>query len=207
MAGELLLEAYPLTWPERQARTPSHRRRRGKFQMGLAQARDELLGELGRIGARNVVISTNVPVRRDGLPYADAREPEDPGVAVYFERRRGGAEWVSFVIACDTYDKVKFNIRAVGATIEALRAIERHGSTEMLEQAFTGFAALPPAWPNGAPWWDVLGLPPGASEEQIRAAHRELAMVHHPDRGGDATRMAEINAARDAALTTRSTSS
>lgn len=200
MSGELLLDAYPLTWPERQPRTAPARRRIAKFQAGLAQARDELLAELGRLGARQIVVSTNVPVRRDGLPSATAHEPGDPGVAVYFERRPSMAEpgkWVPFVIACDSYRLVKWNLRAVGATVEALRAIERHGSTAMLEQAFKGFAALPPGPSSvGRPWWVILEVAQDADEAAVVASFRALSLRWHPDRpGGDVVRMAEINAA------------
>lgn len=192
--GKLLLEAYPLHWPERQPRKSPMERRTGHFKVGLGVARDELLNELKLLGARDVVITSNVPTRRDGLPYADAREPNDPGVAVYFERR--GRQ---YVFACDTFTKFVQNLRAVGMTIGSLRAIERYGASEMLEQAFTGFAALPPA-SREVPWWETLGVPQGSTREAVVAAHRELALRHHPDRGGDAARMAAINAARDAAL-------
>lgn len=187
MVGELLLEAYPLTWPERQPRTPSHARGHAAFKWELARSRDELLHELKLLGAKDIVISTNVPTRRDGLPYAVAREPADPGVAVYFERKSK-----SFVLACDTYNRVKYNLRAIGATVEALRAIERHGSTSMLEQAFTGFAALPPAG-RVEPWWEVLGVARDASAMTVRDRFRELARIHHPDVGGDGATMARIN--------------
>jgi DnaJ domain len=46
----------------------------------------------------------------------------------------------------------------------------------------------------------ILGVPPGASAEEVAAAYRELAKRWHPDRGGGdeaARRMAEINAAYD----------
>lgn len=191
--GKLLLESYPLHWPDRQPRKGAGQRRPGPFKVTLGVARDELMRELKLLGAKDIVITSNVPTRRDGLPYADAREPRDPGVAVYFERRGR-----PFVFACDTFTRFLQNLRAVGMTIAALRAIQRYGATEMLEQAFTGFAALPPAG-REVPWWEVLGVPPNATPEQIATAHRELAMIHHPDRGGDPTRMAEINAARDAA--------
>jgi DnaJ domain len=46
----------------------------------------------------------------------------------------------------------------------------------------------------------VLGLPPGATPEQVAATYRELAKRWHPDRNGGVAadqRMAEINAAYD----------
>ena len=43
----------------------------------------------------------------------------------------------------------------------------------------------------------LLGVGERASAAQIREAHRKLASVLHPDRGGSDARLAEINAARD----------
>lgn len=196
--SDSLLEAYPLTWPEGRSRTPPGRRRAGHFQVGFAVSRDELLAELGRLGAREVIVSTNVRTRRDGLPYSDEREPSDPGVAVYFQR-----SGKPFVIACDTYLKVKHNLRAIGATVEALRAIGRHGASQMLEQAFTGFAALPAARAAEPSWWDVLDVSPDAGIDEIKAARDRLALGAHPDRGGDHERMARVNRAYDAACQER----
>ncbi len=168
-------------------------RRHGIFQVTLGQARDHLVHELDLLGAKGVVISSDIPTRRDGLPMASAAEPKDPGVAIYFERMVAG-EWRPFVLACDAFRKVHWNMRAVGLTVGALRSIQRYGATEMLEQAFTGFAALPPAG-RLTPWWEVLGVEPNADEATIRKAYRELAAIHHPDKGGDIVRMSEINVA------------
>ncbi len=200
-AGELLRAAYPLTWPDHQPRTaPETRRTSALFKASFGKARDELMAELGRLHARHVVLSTNIPLRRDGLPYADARQPEDPGVAVYFERLRQPA-WLPFVIACDVYSKVEWNLRAVGLTIESLRAIERHGSTSMMEQAFTGYSALPQHTTPPESWRVVLGfgLSQHPSPEALRARHREMAKTHHPDVGGSPDEMARINHAYDRA--------
>jgi hypothetical protein len=43
----------------------------------------------------------------------------------------------------------------------------------------------------------VLGLPPSASEETVRARFHDLAFEHHPDRGGDAAKMRRVLAAYD----------
>lgn len=191
-------ERFPLYWPEGQPRT----RYRGQaaFKVEFVRSRDDLLHSLDLLGAKTVIISTNIPIRSDGLPRAGV-EPTDPGVAVYFERRIGTDYKVPlkpFVIACDAFSKVRWNLRAVGGTVEALRAIQRYGATSMLEQAFTGFAALPPK-SQGRPWWEVLGLTADASRDVVLGAYRILAQLHHPDRGGDPARMVEINQAYEEA--------
>lgn len=170
-------DAYPLQWPAGRRRTPAECRDWGRFKGTRNEVQSAMLDEIERMGGRNIVVSTNVPVRRDGLPYASAKEPSDPGVAVYFER---GKERVCF--ACDQYDRVWKNMRAIGKTIEAMRGIERWGSKEMLDRAFTGFAALPP--PDAAiempgpgalpkPWHTILNVDPDAPWQDIRSAYRE----------------------------------
>jgi hypothetical protein len=82
----MTIDAYPLTWPYPQPRTEPQRRQPARFQVNTSDALNDLRLELDRLRTRHVVISSCVPVRRDGLPYTYTREPADPGVAVYFDR-------------------------------------------------------------------------------------------------------------------------
>ena len=48
--------------------------------------------------------------------------------------------------------------------------------------------------------YDLLGLKPGASEDEIKAAHKRLMKDFHPDKGGTDYLAAKINQAKDVLL-------
>jgi hypothetical protein len=154
----------------------------------MGQARDQLVDELGLLGAEDVVVSTNVPLRSDGLPYADNRLIPDPGVAVYFMFKRK-----ALVMARDGFKTVAGNIRSLTLALEGMRQLERHGGSAMMEKAFQGFAAIaPPDWKK--PWHEVFGVQPDWHGD-IKELYREKARMRHPDAGGNDTLMAELNIA------------
>ena len=181
------MEAFPLDWPTGWPRAPH--RKHSRYEVGLSSARDHLLRQLKSSGASSIVLSTNIPLRRDGLPYADYREPSDPGVAVYWNDRKNQAR----VIACDVWRTVRENLRAVGLTLESLRQIERSGASELMERAFSGFARLPESTERTC--WQVLGLDLDVSFVRLVERYRELALERHPDRGGSNEAMSELNRA------------
>lgn len=100
--------------------------------------------------------------------------------------------------ACDKWWAVEDNPWAIGKTIAAIRQIERAGSSDMMERAFTGFAAI--AAPSGPNWWEVLGVSRDAGQDEIKSAFRELAKKNHPDAGGEAEKFVVITKAYESAM-------
>ena len=194
---------YPLQWPEGWKRMQSYQRKTATFSrqgkaLTVFDGVQRVLDELQRLGVHqdDVIVSTNLQTRLDGLPRSNQARPGDPGVCVYWKPAKSPMR----CMAVDRYDEVQDNLAAVAATLEAMRSIERHGGAAILDRAFTGFAALPAPAGGKREWWTVLELPSTASQAEIREAFNRLAREHHPDRGGTDERMAEIIRARDEAL-------
>jgi len=201
-----VIPAYPLQWPAGWPRTPAMQQRYGKFgskkgaatrvtDITVAEATQRVLGELGRMGVdrEDVVISTNLMLRLDGLPRSAQAAPRDAGAAVYWQTPAGARR----VMAIDQYYKVEENLAAIAATLDAMRAIERHGGAQILDRAFTGFTALPA--PGGRRTWrDVFEVPEGwiVCLADVKDRYRRLARERHPDRpNGSNAAMSELNVA------------
>jgi len=196
------VSAYPLEWPRhvprRQQRDSARWRQDGK-RLTVAQARRRLIEEIDkmtkpghtyRVDPDLVIVSTNIRSRGDGMPYSNAREPEDPAVAVYFE-----LDGEPHCMPCDAWDRVADNIAAVAAHIGAMRGIERWGVSD-IRQAFTAFKALPSSASNAAgAWWVVLEVDHNASPDDVRAAYQRRRKETHPDHGGDAAQFSAVQRA------------
>lgn len=198
----------PLAWPEGWPRTEARKRGRGDF--GKTTRPTNLDGSRGY--PRKVGLQWNDAVRRvqdevrrmggTGLRIdTDAGNDSEPGVVVAF-RLPGGKP---VVLPCDRYQSKAQNAAAVAATLEAKRAIERHG-VSTLDREFEGYLALGAG--DGTTYGvspalavavqlqphEVLGVAPGAPLEVCEAAWRALAKNAHPDRpGGSDAAMHRLN--------------
>jgi hypothetical protein len=199
-------QRYPLTWPLGWRRTPGPTRQHAAFtqtlrptdgvgtvryaKVGLSQATQRLEDQLGRLGAKDALLSTNVALRMDGQPRGGQPEPLDVGVAVYFTFK--GAPRC---FACDRWTRVADNIVSIANHVDALRRIERYG-VGTIEQAFAGYVGLPA---KGQTWKTTLGFPVDATptRDEIDEAFRDRARAAHPDRqGGSHDAMASLTRAR-----------
>lgn len=207
----MTISAYPLQWPEGWPRHKGGREfarfetQRSSYdtqrQMSVKRRADlsvadgvgrvmATLNRMGR-GPDDVVISTNVVLRLDGMPRSNQGEPGDPGVAVYWQTRKGERK----VMAIDRFTRVADNLAAVAASLEALRGIERWGGGQILDRAFSGFTALPaPGQTHARGWREVLRVEAEESSlEAVKTQYRRLSSVHHPDKGGTEAEMSELN--------------
>jgi hypothetical protein len=185
------VQAYPLTWPHGFPR--SKERESGRFKTTLSAALNNVKDSLRLFAAdsgkrlEGLVMSSNVTL--------GAQRPSDPGVAVWFVW-----DGIQICIPVDRYNTVEANLQAIHHIIEARRVELRHGTLALVRASFTGFKLL--AAPKGKHWREILALPNDApaTEQTIQSAYKQLAITRHPDRGGSAEDMAELNTARDTAL-------
>ncbi len=194
------MEAYPLSWPVGWPRTKYPERSRfgdWNSKPSVHKAATKLTEEIRMLGGADLIISTNLKLRLDGLPYSSQKQPDDRGVSIYFKWNKE-----AMVIACDSYDFIGCNLWAISKTIEAMRGIDRWGCSELLNRAFTGFKALPENGTADVAWWDVLGVDSHATFEEAKTAYREKAKELHPDNPdtGDDLKFRQLKGAYDQAL-------
>lgn len=211
-----MAEAYPLSWPVHRPRTKAENRERANFhkkdkslnsyttkkKLSVSDAVSRLYKELGaytktgqsfRVPEESIVISSNLKLRLDGLPLSNQRQPEDPGVAVYFT-----LDDKPYCLPCDKWDRVEDNIAAVASHVAAMRGIERWGVGEA-HDVYTGFKAIAER-ASGPSCWDVLNIEPTKNKADIDKAYKQLVKNCHPDKQtGSLDKFHELQSAREAA--------
>ena len=185
-------------WPH--PRTPAHQRLRWpgtrKTPLTLTQATamvEDELRRLGCVGRGYLLLDVfESAIRQDGGLRSNATL-NSPGVIVQATHPRMGAlRWAN-----DGYIKATDNLRAIAATIDALRGVERWRCVRDHQQ-FTGFKALPadtttPTLTEAAAY-EILSKQSGLLVAQMRAnrdalqqAYRIARNLTHPDHHPDRT--------------------
>lgn len=178
----------PLRWTG--PSTPASRRRsRWTFKAGWQDTLDLLGRELEHLHAKDIVIEADFreqDLRLDGMPRANARQPEHPGIRLAFESKYG-----PLVYATDSCAFWQHNVRSIALGLEALRAVDRYGVTKRGEQ-YTGWKELDskPAVITPSEAWKTLRAlarvnehlaPASLTEERIISLARRRS---HPDYEG-----------------------
>lgn len=185
--------------------TPSSKRKRAPFRVSYPTVLKDLERELAHLGATQVMIEARCDesaIRRDGQLYADARL-SGPGIVLTIRTRAGE----TYRYPCDTYTEWQDNLRAIGLTLERLRAIDRYGVAKHREQ-YAGWKALPNAGQSSttmtadhaarllAQFADIHPQLVLYNAEKARSAIRVARSKTHPDAGGSAQEFALVEEAR-----------
>lgn len=97
---------------------------------------------------------TEAQINESFRRLAQRYHPDKGGDIAMFQavakHRENALRWVNrktnqnfdYVIACDQFKAVKWNMAAIVMTIKAIRQIERCGTSSLLERAFKGFAQI-----------------------------------------------------------------
>ena len=123
-------------WPEK----PTKHRKDSPFYATYNQTLAELEDELRRLRATKILVQsfyTSSQLLNDGWPRS-GESPRQPGVVLSFQTPNGP---LSF--PCDRYSHFQANLRAIGLSLVALRAIDRYGVTRRAEQ-YQGWKQIAP---------------------------------------------------------------
>ena len=190
-----MTQTFPLQWPALRPRTPSQRKKNWPAPLYRDVVRRALYEELRISGCKEVIITTDIPVRVDGAPIANRRDPADQGVAVYFSRKGKRV-----CIAIDQYFRITENMHAIAKSIEALRALERWGGEAIMDTAVSGFTLLEGPGVSAKPEnWRVWFLSSLGSVPASQAALSDMYRAAARDNASDETFLRDLNIARDAA--------
>lgn len=191
------------TWPREQTRS----RQRSKFSAPWTATLELLDRELFHLGKGNRRADSVLQIamreqdfrKTDGMPRANAI-PDHPGVILNIDGSKGPMS-----MPCDKFDRWQDNLRAIALSLEALRKVDRYGTTPGNEQ-YRGWLAIEAqpagmgrdaactflasvAYPNEdlahqAEWAPRIATDPDIGRSTLRQAMGKA----HPDRhGGDQT--------------------
>jgi DnaJ-domain-containing protein 1 len=188
-----------LDWPHGFDRTPAgERERNNSFDVSLSKAFDDLEAELDRLGVDEHRYEFDARQRkRDQRPYARAN-PDDPSFVLRWTMDNN-----QYAVACDTYSRLRDNVRTVGLYIREKRKMESR-PVATGESEFAN-ARLPSGDESDAvvaqePPHAILNVSRDADPDEIREAFRKRVQRVHPDHDGSEEEFRRAKNAKEAML-------
>lgn len=195
-----------MTWP----RKLTSNRQYSRFKANYSQTVDLLERELSHLGAHSIAVQLAIrpeDIRLGGQMRAYT-QPSHPGVILSFTGRYGAV-----TMPCDRYTHWHDNLRAIAVSLEALRAVDRHGVTTSGEQ-YKGWKQLPSGIEMG-PAVDTMTVEDAArviaamcsipdfyqpmigAVDTFKTLYRRVALESHPDVGGNRAKWDKFQQAAD----------
>lgn len=163
-------------------------------EMTWARTASDIRDEFRRWGVGDFEVlcaARGAMAERRGLARTD-RE-----VVVRFEHPDGR----EIVLRKADWDRPVDNFRQLYFGVRAMRDLWKRGLEDVMTAAYLQLAA--PAHHRDP--YEVLGVRPDAPLEVVEIAYKGLAKLRHPDKGGSAEAMAELNGAYERIKTERGT--
>ena len=185
-----------LEWPESFPRTPPEDRETypGNFRVSTRRAFQNILSELQTWeGVTDVQLGSGADhlKQNPNLPYANASQPDDPGVVAYFTK-----DGEQMAAACDRWDNLRDNGQDLYKYLHETRMQEQRGTvTAESEYQKLRLPSAEDAVAAEASPYAVLDVDPDALSDEIRDAYRERVKVAHPDRGGSEREFQRVQSA------------
>lgn len=191
--------ALPRQWPGR-PRPAGWKPKKSPFKgHNWSRIERELQDEVARINGRDLTVALDVrklgDFRADGGLRADAR-PETSRIVVSFTR----PDSKRFVFPADAYAFWQDNAWGIRLSLEALRAVDRHGVTQG-DQQYAGFAALTSGGMTVESALEFLARVSGLEEAALAfpavlaVAVQKARNKTHPDTGGSVEQFQKLEEA------------
>ena len=160
------------------------------YYAGWAETQRDIRDTFGRWGVRDWSIES--PAQKRGDYERRTLPPEQRLVRLSFHHPKGH----QIALESAAQDTPAGNLRVLYLAVEGLRKNEVRGLADVMTAAYLQLA--PPEGSIQRDPYEVLGVRPDSPPEVVEAAYRALARIRHPDAGGTAEEMAELNRAHDA---------
>lgn len=172
--------------------------RYSQFKASWGSTMDMLERELAHLEAKNPVLAVDVAesaIRMDGS-LRENFTPKSPPIRLSFDSKHGALQFTCFTYQVSPPQGPlgpawRHNVRAIAMSLEALRAVDRHGAIQGGQQ-YVGLRQLEAGIGIGASHmtleqaehivWETAGSPPHLNPASWRVLVKQAKVRAHPDK-------------------------